>query len=220
MWEGLRKPTELLVVVVTLLAYGCPRQAIVHASGLDERTVASWRDRAGTPCQGVPQALSEPGNLDLVHVQADAIRVKGRSMIAWMGLTLMVSTRLWLGGAVSLTPDTTRADRLMCQVRTCAQALCAVLVCTAGWAAYPGSIKRAKRRADRRAIWTRTSALADLARGADRHRAQPDRPKAGDGRHPSGVLGHSRTGTGAFGAFARRKSAHYRVARTVQRDPA
>jgi hypothetical protein len=145
MWEGLRKPTELMVVVVTLLAYGCPRQAIVHASGLDERTVASWRDRAGTHCQGVPQALIEPGKLDLVHVQAAAIRVQGRSMIAWMGLTLMVSTRWWRGGAVSLTPDTTRADRLMCQVRTCAQALCAVLVCTAGWAAYPGSIKRACR---------------------------------------------------------------------------
>jgi hypothetical protein len=47
MLEGLRKPTDLIVVVVTLLASGCPLQAIVHAYGLDERTVASWRDRAG-----------------------------------------------------------------------------------------------------------------------------------------------------------------------------
>lgn len=95
MWAGLRKPTELIVVVVTLLAYGCPLQAIVHAYGLDERTVANWRDRAGTHCQRVHQALIEQGKLDLVHVQADEIRVKGRSMVAWMGLTLMVSTRLW-----------------------------------------------------------------------------------------------------------------------------
>lgn len=145
MWEGLRKPTELIVVVVTLLAYGCPLQAIVHAYGLDERTVASWRDRAGTHCQGVHQALIEQGKLDLVHVQADEIRVKGRSMIAWMGLTLMVSTRLWLGGAVSLTRNKVLADRLMRQVRACAQAPCAVLVCTDGWAAYPQSIKRAFR---------------------------------------------------------------------------
>ncbi len=50
MWEGLRKPTKLIVVVVTLLAYGCPLQAIVHAYGLDERTVASWR--AGEIGQG------------------------------------------------------------------------------------------------------------------------------------------------------------------------
>ena len=37
------------IIVVSLLAYGCPIQAIVHAYGLDERTVASWRDRAGGP---------------------------------------------------------------------------------------------------------------------------------------------------------------------------
>src|SRR5215472_17002433 len=47
MLEGLRKPTGLIVLVVSLLAYGCPIQAIVHAFGVDERTVASWRDRAG-----------------------------------------------------------------------------------------------------------------------------------------------------------------------------
>src|SRR6266446_938154 len=86
MFAGLRKPTELIVVVVTLLAYGCPVQAIVHAFGLDERTVASWRDRAGQHCEKLHQALVEQGNLDLVHVQADEIRVKGRKMIVWMGL--------------------------------------------------------------------------------------------------------------------------------------
>ena len=38
MFEGLRKQMELIVIVVTLLSYGCPVQAIVHAFGLDERT--------------------------------------------------------------------------------------------------------------------------------------------------------------------------------------
>src|SRR5207302_3778895 len=101
MFEGLRKPTELIVIVVTLLAYGCPLQAIVHAYGLDERTVAAWRDRAGMHCQKVHQAVVEQGKLDLVHVQADEIRVKARGMVAWMGLAIMVSTRLWLGGCKS-----------------------------------------------------------------------------------------------------------------------
>lgn len=72
MFEGLRKPVDLIVIVVTLLAYGCPLQAIVHAFGLDERTVADWRDRAGTQCQRVHQAIIEQGQLDLTHVQADA----------------------------------------------------------------------------------------------------------------------------------------------------
>jgi len=95
MFEGLRKPTELIVIVVTLLTYGCPIQAIVHAFGLDERTVAAWRDRAGAQCQRVHEAIIEQGSLDLVHVQADEIRVKGRAIVAWMGLAMMVSTRLW-----------------------------------------------------------------------------------------------------------------------------
>jgi len=134
-----------VVIVVTLLASGCPLQAIVQAYGLDERTVASWRDRAGIHCQHVHQAEVEQGNLDLVQVQADEIRVKGRKMIAWMGLSLMVSTRLWLGGGVSLRRDSSLADRMMRQVRACSQAACALLVCTDGWAAYPQSIMRAFR---------------------------------------------------------------------------
>jgi transposase-like protein len=145
MFAGLRKPTEVIVIVVTLLAYGCPVQAIVHAFELDERTVASWRDRAGKHCERLHQARVEQGQLDLGHVQADEIRVKGRQMIAWMGLSLMVSTRLWLGGVVSLRRDTSLADRMIRQVRACSQAACALLICTDGWAAYPGSIKRAFR---------------------------------------------------------------------------
>jgi transposase-like protein len=36
----LHKPKELMFLVITLLAHGCPLQAIVAAFGLDERTVA------------------------------------------------------------------------------------------------------------------------------------------------------------------------------------
>src|SRR5260370_11314742 len=73
------------------------------------------------------------------------MRVKGRAMIARMGLAILGSTRLWLGGVVSLKRDTSLADRLMRQVRACSQAICALLVATDGWNAYPGSIQRAFR---------------------------------------------------------------------------
>src|SRR5256712_9956506 len=66
-------------------------------------------------------------------------------MLAWMGLAMMVSTRLWLGGVVSLTRDRGLADRLLAQVRACCQPLRALLICTDGWNAYPGSIRRAFR---------------------------------------------------------------------------
>jgi hypothetical protein len=145
MFEGLRKPAELIVIVVTLLSYGCPVQAIVHAFDLDERTVASWRDRAGAHCEQVHRALIETGKLDLVQVQADEIRVKGRKLVAWMGLAMMVPTRLWLAGTVRVNRDKGLADALMQQVRRAAQRLRPLLVVTDGWAAYPGSIRRAFR---------------------------------------------------------------------------
>jgi transposase-like protein/IS1 family transposase len=145
MFEGLRRPMDLIVIVVTLLSYGCPIQAIVHAFGLDERTVADWRDRAGAHCQQVHQAIIEQGQLDLMHVQADEIRVKGCKMIAWMGLAMMVPTRLWIAGAVQHARDRGLADRLLSQVRRCAACLRPILVLTDGWSAYPGSIRRAFR---------------------------------------------------------------------------
>jgi IS1 family transposase len=93
----------------------------------------------------VHQAVIEEAGLDLVHVQADEIRVKGRQMIAWMGLAMMVSTRLWLGGVVSLTRDHQLANRLLGGVHRCAKAMRPLLICTDGWAAYPKSIRLAFR---------------------------------------------------------------------------
>jgi IS1 family transposase len=145
MLEGLRKPTELIVTVVTLLAYGCPIQAIVHAFGLDERTVASWRDRAGKQCQQVHHALVEQGKVTSSQVQADEIRAKGRKLIAWMGMAIDATSRVWLAGVVSVRRDRDLADRVLQQVRACCQARHALLICTDGWAAYPKSIMRAFR---------------------------------------------------------------------------
>ena len=136
LFEGLRRPRDLIVIVVTLLAFGCPVQAIVQAYGLDERTVASWRDRAGQQCQRVHQAIVAQARVDVLPVQADEMRVKARSRVAWMGLAMMVSTRLWLAGVVSQTRDTHLADRLLQQGRACCQAACELLICTDGWAAY------------------------------------------------------------------------------------
>src|SRR5512135_2312327 len=119
---------EVVVIVVTLLSYGCPVQAIVHAFDLDERTGASWRDRAGAHCEQVHHALIETGKLDLLHVQADEMRGKGRQMIAWMGLAMMVSTRLWLAGTVSMSRDKGLADAVMQQVCRAAQPLRPLLV--------------------------------------------------------------------------------------------
>ena len=143
--EGLRSPAEVVMRVIILLAYGCPIQAIVHAYEVDERTVAQWQKRAGKHCHQVHQAIVEQGKVEAQHVQVDEIRVKGYKMIAWMGLAIDVSTRLWLAGVVSRERDTALADHVLQQVRACCQGVGALLVCTDGWAAYPNSIKRAFR---------------------------------------------------------------------------
>lgn len=125
MFEGLRKPVELIVIVVTLLAYGCPLQAIVHAYDLDERTVARWQK-----------------HLDLQHVQADEIRVKACRKISWIAMALQIKTRLWLGGVVSEHRNRLLADALFHLVKQCCLPLQELLVVTDGRAAYPKSIRR------------------------------------------------------------------------------
>ena len=117
MFEGLRKGQGLILVVVTLLAWGCPVQAIVAAFGLDERTIADWRDRAGHHCERVHDGLVGKQSLDLQHVQLDEIRVKGVGKVIWLAMGIMVPTRLWLGGVVSVDRDRDLADRLLKLVR-------------------------------------------------------------------------------------------------------
>ena len=145
MFEGLRKGQDLILMVVTLLAWGCPIQAIVAAFGLDERTIAAWRDRAGHHCERVHDSLVVHQNLDLQHVQLDEIRAKGVGKVIWVAMGIMVPTRLWLGGVVSTTRDRKLADRLLKLVRGCAKTTGKILVCVDGWAAYPKAIKRAFR---------------------------------------------------------------------------
>jgi transposase-like protein/IS1 family transposase len=162
--EGIRKPEELFVIVILLLAYGCPTQAIVHAFGLDERTVASWQHRAGKHCESVHKEKIERGLLDLIHVQADEIWVKMRGTVVWVALAIMVSTRLWIAGDASKTRDRDLIDRLMEQVRRCCKEMVALLICTDGLPAYPKSILRAFRKkvknpygigASRKEVWPR-----------------------------------------------------------------
>src|SRR5271157_4925156 len=164
MMEGLRSPSDLIVIVVILLAYGCPIQAIVHAYGLDERTVASWQQIAGKHCESVHKEKIERGLLDLMHVQADEIWIKMRGAVVWVALAMMVSTRLWIAGEVSKKRDSDLIDRLMSKVRRCSLAMTALLICTDGFAAYPKSIMRAFRNkaknpygvgAPRKVVWPR-----------------------------------------------------------------
>jgi transposase-like protein len=135
----LRTSAEQVVLVVTLLAHGCPLQAIVAAFRLDERTVAAWWARAGQQGQAVQEYLVEQPR-DLGHVQADEIRVKTQGGIVWMALAMMVRTRLWLAGEVSVPRDMPLIRRLIARVRRCA-AHRPLLFCTDGLCSYIRAIR-------------------------------------------------------------------------------
>src|SRR5205807_6788027 len=135
----LRTAAETVSLVVTLLAHGCPLQAIVAAFGFDERTVAAWWARSGRQGQAVQEYLVEQPR-DLGHVQADELRVKKQGGIVWMALAMMVKTRLWLGGEVSEQRDMTLIRRLIERVRRCALPR-PLLVCTDGLCAYIRAIR-------------------------------------------------------------------------------
>jgi len=145
----LRTARDEVVVVVTLLAYGCPVQAIVAAFGLDERTVARWQARAGSQCQRVHDHLVQAGQVELGQIQADELRVRSVGGVLWLASAIAVPSRLWLGGVVSATRDGALIRALLERVRACGPVR-AVLLCTDGLASYPSQALRLFRTAE----WT------------------------------------------------------------------
>lgn len=136
--------------VIALMAYGCPLEAVVKVYGLDKRTVNDWWQRVGVHCAAFHEQSVATADLDLQQVQADEIKVKVRSGAWWMGLAMMVSTRLWLGGVVSARRDRTMIETLVAVIRRVA--LCRpLLIVVDGLPHYVKAIQRAFRTAAPRA---------------------------------------------------------------------
>jgi transposase-like protein len=136
----LRKETNLVTLVVKLLSHGCPVQAIVFAFALDERTVKRWLESSGRQAQKVHEQLVEQPQ-PLGQVQADELRIKLQGAVLWMGMAVMVSTRLWLGGEVSLSRDCELIEKLISRIKGCASALGGpLLICIDGLVSYPNAI--------------------------------------------------------------------------------
>lgn len=132
---GVKKCSEMFVIVITLLANGCPLQAIVVAFGMDERTVRNWLKRSGEHCQKVHRHYMEMHTIELGQIQADEIKAKTQRKPVWIALAMQVSHRLWLGGAVSYGRSTALLKSLADQIR--AWALCRpMLLAVDGLKAY------------------------------------------------------------------------------------
>jgi transposase-like protein len=144
----LHRPVELVVTVVTLLAHGCPIQAIVAAFGLAERTVTRWQARGGAQCQRVHEHVVEAGQVELGQVQADELRVRVVGGVRWLASARAGPSRLWLGGAISSDRDQRLIAALLRRVGACGSVR-RVLLCTDGLASYPSQALRLFREAVR-----------------------------------------------------------------------
>lgn len=140
-----RTPEATIILVLTLVAYGCPIAAIEAAFGFQRRTVHEWVDSAGEHCERIHEHLVLKPRDDLEHVQADELRVKAQGGIVWMAMAVMVSTRLWLGGATSASRDKTLIERLVTLIRACASPEHPLLVATDGLVAYVKAFGKAFR---------------------------------------------------------------------------
>lgn len=115
-----RTAEETITRVVTLVSHGCPVPAIEVAFGVQSQTVRVWVEAAGAHSEAVHAAeVVQPR--DLQQVQADEIHVKTQAGVLWMAMAMMVSTRLWLGGAVSPRRDRDLIAGLVAIVVACAQ---------------------------------------------------------------------------------------------------
>jgi len=129
--------------VLTLIAHGCPIAAIEAAYAVRRQTVRAWVDAAGGQGAAVHQHLvCQPR--DLGAVQADEIRVKQQGGVVWVAMALMVTTRLWLGGAISPRRDAALIARLLVWVKACALPA-PLLVLVDGFAAYVRQVRRMAR---------------------------------------------------------------------------
>jgi transposase-like protein len=141
----LHKDPAVFVCVVTLLAHGCPIQAIVVAFGLDERTVAAWQDKAGRHARAVHHHFLRTAVMNLLHVQAAALCGKIAGGRCWLAMALAVPYRLWLGGVASPVRDLHLIQQLVDLVRLAWTPGRTLLVCVDGLASYVTAFWRAFR---------------------------------------------------------------------------
>jgi transposase-like protein len=215
----LKKHVDLVTLVITLLCHGCPIQAIVAAFGLDERTVADWRDRAGRQAQQFHEHRVLQGQVELGHVQADELYVKAVARRLWMAMAMAVPSRLWLGGAVSARRDLTLIMAVVGMVRRAAKSP-SLLVCVDGLASYVTAFTRVFRdpmRTGRRGR-PRLKAIPGLLLGQviKHHSGRrlvdvTRRVVRGTAEAIAGVLSATGTGTGINTSYIERLNATFRA---------
>jgi transposase-like protein len=137
---GLKHPTWLVLVVLSLLASGCPIPALVATFALDERTIAAWQHNAGQHARQVHAEVVGQGHVDVGQVQADELYTVTQAGPVWIASAMSVFSRLWLGGAIAWERDECLITPVVQQVRAAAPWGRPILWAVDGFRAYPKAI--------------------------------------------------------------------------------
>ena len=136
MLYGRKRPIALVLVVLTLLAYGCPIPAIVATFEVDERTVADWQLTAGQHARQVQEQVVCQGQVEVGQVQADELYTKTQAGPVWIATAMTVFSRLWLWGAISWDRDAALVEPVIQHVRAAAPPRQPILFAVDGFKAY------------------------------------------------------------------------------------
>ena len=140
MLYGLKHPIWLVLVVLSLLAYGCPIPALVATFDLDERTVADWQLKAGRQAKTMHQQVICQGQVEVGQVQADELYTKTQAGPVWIATAMTVFSRLWLWGTIGWERDAVLVEPVIEQVRAAAQSGQPILFAVDGFKAYVTAI--------------------------------------------------------------------------------
>ncbi len=218
---ALKTDVGVVVIVLTLLAYGCPVPAIVAAYGLDERTVAEWLHKAGGHAKAIQEQVVCAGRVDLGQVQGDELYVKHQGGVVWMALAMSVFSRLWLWGAVGPSRNRRLLAQVVRQVRAAAQRREPIVWALDGWQAWVRAIRavfgdrRSTRRRGRKplVVWEELHIVQMVKQYAEGRVVGVQRRVAiGDRRMADAVIQTTQTALGRFNtAYIERLNGTFRT---------
>ena len=204
---GLKYPHWLVIAVLTLLAYGCPLQAIVAAFGIDERTVSHWHHKAGQHAQKVQKALVGQQSLALGQVQADEMYLKTQGGCGWIATGMSVFSRLIVGAEVSFHRNSELVSQVVEQVHAATKPHTALLWATDGYSAWKSAILKrfrtpvhtGQRGRPRLVVWSKLHVVQVVKRRVNRAIVSVERRLA-HGTHQAAemLVAVSQTDLGAF----------------------
>ena len=137
---GLKTEVNIVVLVLTLLMFGCPVPAIVAAFKLDERTLADWIDKAGEHAQRVQEQLVCRGQLDLGQVQADELWLRSQRGVLWLATALSVQSRLLIWEKLASDRSESLIGEVVRRVHRAARLQSQILWATDGYRAWKSQI--------------------------------------------------------------------------------